>query len=339
MSALSGAGVSAADAPPVVGSAPARRWRFDPPSVLLLALSGGGWLPGWPRAFGRRRGGRPPSGRVRRRVLRPGRVRTLGSPARASTRAVAVRRSRSTPASSSATAVSQPVGVARVRCLPVRAQLCVHDLVELGARLFGAVVRRVGVAFGVADLVRVRVGVGDRASDVGVDRVFDAASVQPHHLRRRAPRGRWPGRARRGASVAANAVSSVLASRTCRRCWPSRPAPSRTTSAARCACASSWCHAPQTRVWRSAVLGREGGVEVDDLLACVEPAAPGVDLVAAAGALGRACSGRGSRRPAGGRRVHRPGVGVARGGRPAGSRPSTGRRGPRSRGRVGGWVP
>ena len=78
--------------------------------------------------------------------------------------------------------IEPAAGVARVRCLPVGAQLGVDDLVELRACLFGAVVRRVGVAFGVADLVGVRVGVGDRAGDVGVDRVFDAASVQPHHL-------------------------------------------------------------------------------------------------------------------------------------------------------------
>ena len=184
---------------PAVGRAPARWGRFDPPCLLLLALpalagfAGGGLLSG--------DGGRRPTGRVRRRVRRPGAsgcsVRSRGP----RTRDVAVRRSRSTPASSSATAVEPAGWVARVRCPPVGAQLGVHGLVELGARLFGALVRRVGVALGVADLVGVGVGVGDRASDVGVDRVFDAASVQPHHLRLRAPRGRWAGRAGRGASV------------------------------------------------------------------------------------------------------------------------------------------
>ena len=53
------------------------------------------------------------------------------------------------------------VGVADVCCPAVGAKFCVHGVVELGARPLGALVRGVGVALGLADLVRVGVGVGD----------------------------------------------------------------------------------------------------------------------------------------------------------------------------------
>ena len=252
----------------------------------------------------------------------------LGSPSRAWTRVVAVRSSRSTSASSSVTAVSRPVGVARVRCPPVRAQLGVHGLVELGARLFGAVVRRVGVALGLADLVGVGVGVGDLAGDVGVDRVFDAAPVQPHHLvcelggvGGQVGHGGAPAFGERGQLGAGVAdLSAVLAE--------SPGAVTDDLGGSLAPVSRSWRQAAQIRVWRSAVSALSAASRSTTCWRASSQRLLALASSPRSGGLGRACSGRGSRRPAGGRRVRRPGVGVGRGGRPAGSRRSTGRRGP-----------
>ena len=131
-----------------------------------------------------------------------------------------------------------------------------------------------------ADLVCVGVGVGDRAIDVGVDGVFDAAPVQPHHLVCELRRvggqvgdGGVPATGERGQFGAGRAdFSAVLAQ-----------SPGTVTDDLGGSLRLGQFLAPRGPNPHLEVgcLGLEGGVEVDDPLPCRQPATPGVGLLAA----------------------------------------------------------